>query len=265
MDHNYLSFDKGITQDRIFAHRGDIFICDGVFKELDSIERDDHIVAKPTRPILIISEDQYNQDVVKALTFSSKRGSDEQSAINSYRSIKVPSVMGDGRPSFIDVSQVFTINAYQLKIKIGRASKEIVDAAVALHTLQNVNEDSMNTMIKVLKDKFPDAQPFQKPIVTTEKEVKYTVNNMKSPSGLEFTDVVRVPLEELVKSTPISSIKDPLDVEEAYRLYQDWLKYGTDPFKAKYGLTSQRYYTLKDKCVNLMLGRVSNFRRFDWS
>lgn len=268
IDHKYLSFDTGIDHNRVFAHRGDIFITDGVFKELDKIEKDDHIVAKPTRPVLIISDDQYNQDVVLALAFSSKRGSDEQSAINSYRSIKVPSVVGDGRASYIDVSQVFTINVYQLRVKIGEASKAIVDAAVALHTLHSVNDDSMNTMMKVLKDKFPDAQPFQRvPAETSsivQKEVKFTVNNMFSPSTEIFTDVTQVPLEELdmVEKAPI---KEQINKDEALRLYNDWLKMGTDPFRQKYGLTNQQYYTLRDKCVAQLLGKVSNFKKFDWA
>lgn len=268
IDHNYLEFDKGINQNRIFAHRGDIFICDGVFKEMDKIDKDDHIVAKPDRPVLIISDDMYNQDVVKVLTFSSRKGSDEQSAINSYRSIKVPSVLGDGRPSYIDVSQVFTINVYQLRVKVGEASKAIVDAAVALHTVQNVNEDSMTTMFKVLKDRFPNAQPFQKTTVinetTTEREVRFTVNNMQSPSTTVFTDVVRVSLEDLDKVERYP-IKEAIDKDEALRLYNDWLKLGTDPFRQRYGLTSQQYYALRDKCVAQLLGKVSNFKRFDWS
>ena len=57
---SYLSFNSGITHDRVFAHRGDIFVCTGVFKELDQIDKDDHILGKPSRPVLIISEDEYN-------------------------------------------------------------------------------------------------------------------------------------------------------------------------------------------------------------
>lgn len=268
IDHNYLSFDSGIAHNKVFAHRGDIFITEGVFKELDKIDRDDHIVAKPTRPVLVISEDEYNQDVVKVLTFSSKRGSNEQAAINSYRSIKVPSVLGDGSSSFIDVSQVFTINVYQLKVKIGEASKAIVDAAVALHTIQNVNEDSMNTMMKVLKDRFPNAQPFQKTVSVSEtvKEtsVKFTVNNIFSPSGTLFSDVVRVPLEELTNAKK-EEIKEPIDRDEALRLYNDYLKLGIDQFRQKYGLTNQQYYALRDRCVAQLLGKVTNFRKFDWA
>jgi len=37
--------------------------------------------------------------------------------------------------------------------KLGRASQEIVDAAVALHTLQNIaNASSVNTIVKIFKD-----------------------------------------------------------------------------------------------------------------
>ena len=168
--------------------------------------------------------------------------------------------------NYIDVSQVFTINTYQLRVKIGEASQAIVDAAVALHTLHSVNDDSMNTMIKVLKDKFPDAQPFQRvPIENiVQKEVKFTVNNMFSPSTEIFTDVTQVPLGEL-DAMEKAPIREPINKDEALRLYNDWLKMGTDPFRQKYGLTNQQYYALRDKCVAQLLGKVTNFKKFDWA
>lgn len=261
---NYLSFDQGITDDRIFVHRGDIFICDGVFKDLDdeTRDKDDHIIGKSTRPVIIISEDRYNTDIVKALPFSSRPGSSEAGRINSYRSVKVPGVGSDStRPSYIDVSQVFTINCYQLKVKLGHASQEIVDACVALHTLQHINENSVSTMIKVLKDRFPNAQVFQQ--MCSPKEEKIIVNNCKNPYDTVFTEVRQVTLEEL-NNKQAHTIKEPITQAYAYQLYQEWLMLQTDMFRDKYNLSKQAYFALRDKCVFQLLGKVPNFKKLDW-
>lgn len=258
----YLSFDTGITDDRIYAHRGDIFICSGLFKEIDTLDKDDHILGKPSRPVLIISEDEYNRDIVKVLAFSSKEGSGYSDSINAYRSIRVPGVNNNPNPSFIDVSQVFTINTHQLKIKLGHASQEIVDAAVALHTLQNMNQNSVGTMLKVMKDRFPNAQVFRQANVVVTKTS--TVNCISSPLTDVFTNVQRVSEEELLCEIK-STLKEPNTKDDAYILYQEWLNLGTDVFRNKYGLTKQQYYLLRDKCVNKMLGKVSNFKKYDWS
>jgi len=258
----YLSFDTGITDDRIYAHRGDIFICSGLFKEIEAIDKDDHILGKPSRPVLIISEDEYNKDIVKVLAFSSKEGSGYSDSINAYRSIRVPGVNNNPNHSFIDVSQVFTINTHQLKIKLGHASQEIVDAAVALHTLQNMNQNSVGTMLKVMKDRFPNAQAFRQ--VNTVVAKTNTVNCISSPLTDVFTNVKRVSEEELLCEIK-STLKEPNTKDDAYALYQEWLNLGTDIFRNKYGLTKQQYYSLRDKCVNKMLGKVSNFKKYDWS
>ena len=258
----YLSFDTGITDDRIYAHRGDIFICSGLFKEIDTLDKDDHILGKPSRPVLIISEDEYNRDIVKVLAFSSKEGSGYSDSINAYRSIRVPGVNNNPNPSFIDVSQVFTINTHQLKIKLGHASQEIVDAAVALHTLQNMNQNSVGTMMKVMKDRFPNAQAFRQANAVATKTS--TVNCISSPFTDVFTNVQRVSKEELLCEIK-STLKEPSTKDDAYILYQEWLNLGTDVFRNKYGLTKQQYYSLRDKCVNKMLGKVSNFKKYDWS
>jgi mRNA-degrading endonuclease toxin of MazEF toxin-antitoxin module len=258
----YLSFDAGITDDRIYAHRGDIFICSGLFKEIDTLDKDDHILGKPSRPVLIISEDEYNRDIVKVLAFSSKEGSGYSDSINAYRSIKVPGVNNSPNPSFIDVSQVFTINTHQLKIKLGHASQEIVDAAVALHTLQNMNQNSVGTMMKVMKDRFPNAQAFRQANTVVTKTS--TVNCISSPLTDVFTNVQRVSEKELLCEVK-STLKEPNTKDDAYILYQEWLNLGTDVFRNKYGLTKQQYYSLRDKCVNKMLGKVSNFKKYDWS
>ena len=258
----YLSFDTGITDDRIYAHRGDIFICSGLFKEIEKIDKDDHILGKPSRPVLIISEDEYNRDIVKVLSFSSKEGSGYSDSINAYRSIRVPGVNNSPNPSFIDVSQVFTINTHQLKIKLGHASQEIVDAAVALHTLQNMNQNSVGTMLKVMKDRFPNAQAFRQ--INTVATKTSTVNCISSPLTDVFTNVQCVSEEELLCEVK-STLKEPNTKDDAYMLYQEWLTLGTDVFRNKYGLTKQQYYSLRDKCVNKMLGKVSNFKKYDWS
>lgn len=264
MEASYLSFDTGISNDKIYAHRGDIFVCQGVFKELDSISKDDHILGKPDRPVLIISDDEYNRDIVKVLAFSSKAGSEHSDAINSYRSIKVPGVNNNPNPSYIDVSQIFTINTHQLKIKLGHASQDIVDAAVALHTLQHVNAASMGTMMKVMRDRFPNAQAFKQSQIGIPNNAKASIDNMKSPFETVFTDVQRVSQEELMMEIK-NTLKEPTNKDEAYNLYQEWLTLGTDIFRNKYGMTKQQYYALRDKCVVMMLGKVSNFKKYDWS
>lgn len=263
---SYLSFETGITNNKVFAHRGDIFICDGVFKEISEINKDDHILGKPTRPVLIISEDEYNKDIVKVLPFSSKPGSENSNSVTSLRCIKVPGINNNPNPEYIDVSQIFTVNNYQLKVKIGEASQEIVDAAVALHTLQNVNENSMNTLIKIFKDRFPNAQAFKQGLINvrnTNNKVSI-IDNLRSPFETVFTDVKKVSLEELISDIK-HTLKEPVNKNEAYQLYQEWLNMGTDLFRNKYGLSKQQYYSIRDKCVTMMLGKIANFKKYDWS
>jgi mRNA-degrading endonuclease toxin of MazEF toxin-antitoxin module len=265
MNQQFLEFDKGITNDRIFVHRGDIFITEGVFKDLNSETRDkdDHIIGKPTRPVLVISEDKYNQDVVKVLPFSSRAGSAEENRINSYRNIKVPGFGSDPtRPSYIDISQVFTINVYQLKVKLAHASQEIVDAAVALHTVMQMNANSVGTMLSVIKDKFPQAQAFRQ--MYSEKESKIIINNNRNPYDTVYTEVKQVTLEELENKKKYT-IREYIDAEYAKQLYEEWKAFGTDLFRDKYGLSKQAYYAIRDKCVMQLLGKIAGFKKYDWS
>lgn len=269
MDISYLSFDTGIDDDRIYAHRGDIFICDDLFKPLEELDKDDHILGKPTRPVIIISNDNYNRNIVKVLPFSTKAGSDDSNAISSGRVIRVPGINKSPNPSYIDVSQVFTINTYQLKIKLGHASQEIVDAAVAMHALQNVADTtSIDTLVKVFKDRYPKAQVFnqvvQVPKSTNPDTQHKIINNMFNPCEDLFADVRQVSYTELASEIK-HTIKFPDTKEEAYELYQEWLTLGTDLFRSKYGLTRQQYITLRDKCVYKMLGKMPNFKKHDWS
>lgn len=265
MDISYLSFDTGISDDRIYAHRGDIFVCDGLFKPIDEVDKDDHIIAKPTRPVLIISNDENNINVVKVLPFSSRSGSEDANAISSGRVICVPSINNNPNSSFIDVSQVFTINTHQLKIKLGHASQEIVDAAVALHTLQNIcNDKSVDMLVRVFKDRYPKARVFSNGLCENNSNNNFTVTNMYHPDSLVFADVQQVSQSELMTEVK-SPLKQPNTREEAYQLYQEWLTMGTDLFRKKYGITKQQYFALRDKCVSKMLGKIPNFKKHDWS
>ena len=269
MDNSYLSFDTWIDDDTLYTHRGDIFSCDDLFKSIDEIDKDDHILGKPSRPVIIISNDNYNRNIVKVLPFSTKAGSDDANAISSGRVIRVPGINNNPNPSYIDVSQVFTINTYQLKIKLGHASQEIVDAAVAMHTLQNVADStSINTLVKIFKDRYPKAQVFNQ-ITPTQKNTTVNkqpsiVNNMYNPFEELYSTVTRVPYEELISEIK-HTLKYPETKEDAYELYQEWLSIGTDLFRSKYGISRQQYIALRDKCVVKMLGKVPNFKKHDWS
>lgn len=264
MDISYLSFDSGISDDRVFAHRGDIFVCDGVFKPIEEIGKDDHIIGKPSRPVLIISNDENNRDIVKVLPFSTKAGSENQNSCSSGRVIKVPGIASNPNNSYIDVSQIFTINTYQLRIKLGHASQEIVDAAVALHTLQNVCDDkSINMLVRVFQDRFPKADIFARQ-QQVYNNTNFPTANMYHPDTVVFTDVQQVSQSELISEVKCT-LKQPTTREEAYQYYQEWLSMGTDLFRNKYGITKQQYFALRDKCVNKMLGKIPNFKKHDWS
>lgn len=262
---NCISFDFGIDNDRIYAHRGDIFICEGLFKSIDEINKNDHIIGKPDRPVLIVSNDVYNTNIVKVLPFSSKSGSDTSDSITSYRIVKVPGIRNNSNPSYIDVSQIFTINTYQLKFKLGHACQEIVDTAVALHTLQNIeNSNSINTIVKIFKDKYPKAQVFQSIDNGYVNNKSIIMNNMYDPSVDLFSEVQQVSYEQLISENK-NTLKDPETKDDAYQLYQEWLNLGTDLFRNKYHITRQQYIVLRDKCVCKMLGKVPNFKKYDWS
>lgn len=264
----YLSFDSGISDDKVYAHRGDIFVCEDLFKNIEDIDKDDHILAKPKRPVLIISNDKYNKNLVKILPFSTKPGSDSNSN-TSGRVIRVPGFNGNPNPSYIDVSQIFTINTYQLKVKLGHASQEIVDAAVAMHTLQNIEDsDSINTLVRIFMDKFPYAKIFnQLPYSQKNQSVNTQpsiVNNMYNPFEELYSSVKQVSYEELLSDIK-HTLKYPESKDDAYKYYQEWLSMGTDLFRNKYGISKQQYISFRDKCVVMMLGKIPNFKKYDWS
>lgn len=265
MDFSYLSFDTGIDDNRVYIHRGDIFISEGVFKELDEIDKDDHLLGKPSRPVMVISDDPYNRNVVKVLPFSTRSGSDDNNAVSSGRVIRVPGINNSPNPSYIDVSQVFTLNPYQLKIKLGHASQEIVDAAVALHTLQNIHDNqSVDTLFKVFKEKYPTAYSFIHTSNTNKKVVLENTNNMYSPFEEMYADVRRVSLDELLEKKECTVIQ-PENKDDALVLYKEWLSMGTDLFRQKYNMSRQEYIALRDKCVQKMLGKVERFTKYSWS
>ena len=270
MSDSYLSFDTGIDDNRVYIHRGDIFICAGLFKELDSIDKDDHILAKPDRPVIVISANHFNRNIVKVLPFSTRQGVDDEGYITSGRVIRTPGINNSPNPSYIDVSQVFTVNTYQLKIKLGHASQDIVDAAVAMHTLQNIQDNSsIDMLVRIFQVRYPKASVFNQ--FNQPKSVEYLnvsqapVNNMYAPGEDMFADVKRVTLEELEDASGVTPLKLPENRDEAYALYTEWLEIGTDLFRQKYGITRQQYVMLRDRCVQHMIGKVERFTKYSWN
>ena len=256
-----IRFDSGITNNRIYAHRGDIFICTGLFKSIDEVDKDDHIICKPERPVLIISNDETNKNVVKVLPLSTKPGSANINAVSSGRMIQIPGIGSSSSPSYIDVTQIFTVNTYQLKIKLAEADSRIVDAAVALLALQYIQDDNgVDTVVKMLKDYKPQAPVFNSSIFESNRTSTCITYN---PYDDLFIPVKRVTEEELNSQT-FDNIAY-IDKDVAMVLYKEWLVVGTDVFRHKYGLTKQQYICTRDKCVKAMLGLVPNFKKYDWS
>ncbi len=261
-------FDSGITYDRVFAHRGDIFIGEGIFKSIKDKDREDHVICKENRPILIISDDQYNIHIVKALALSSKPGSDDPATISSSRNIKIPNIQHNSNmSSYIDTSQIFTVNTYQLKVKIASVSQEIVDTAVAMSLFQNMNRDSVPTIVRFIQEQYPYSNVF-----TQQRKIdQYShEDNTRNPNEQIFSSVQRVPLNELERELESSKTEIDLriikinDVEEADKWYKEWQSLGTDLFRSKYHLSKQQYFTFRDRCINKMLGRVQGFKKYDW-
>ncbi|MBP5565274.1 MAG: hypothetical protein J6X45_06100, partial [Lachnospiraceae bacterium] len=100
-------------------------------------------------------------------------------------------------------------------------------------------------------------------IGTVSKECKSSTI-FKNPFEMDFVDVKRVSEEELLNELK-HTLKEPTNKDDAYELYQEWLNDGTDIFRYNYGLSKQKYIALRDKCVALMLGKVNNFKKYDWS
>lgn len=266
-------FNDGVNIDPIFAHRGDIFTVDGLFKNLDDIEKDDHIIAKESRPVLIISDDEFNSKIIKVLPLSSKGGSDDRYALSSHRNIKIPNIQNrSNQETYIDTSQIFTINTYQLRYKLATVSQEIVDAAVSIAFMQNMNKSSANTVVKFLQEQYPYAKAFRERCgsnIDNDEQDNFILDNALDPSVQIFSNTENVSLDDLnalkkEKKEEKNKLLKITTIEQAKTLHEQWKTLGTDMFRNKYGLSKQEYFCIRDICIKLMLGKVPNFKKFDW-
>lgn len=249
-------FTEGVTQDRVYAHRGDVFLCEGLFKSERKVDKDDHILCKPNRPVVIVSDDNYNKTIVKVLPLSTSSGSKDPDACTSGRCIQIPSISNDRGVTYIDVSQEFTINVHQLKYKLASLSQEIVDTAVAYNLLQKIpNATCVDTIVNVLQNRYPKSTCFE------NINVAGVIDNKMAP----FVDVY-APVKEVKNvTTNRKSVYPPHSTyEEADAVYQEWLSLGTDMFCYRYQLTRERYTYLRKKCISLLQGVKNGFTKFDW-
>lgn len=256
-------FDSGVTYFKNTIKRGDIYICQGVFKELEEAKSTkDHVVCKPNRPVMVISEEQYNRYIVRVLTLSTSAGNfTNPENMSANKLIKIPSIE-EGRDgnNYIDISQVFTINTYQLKTKLSSVSQEIVDAAVALCLFQNMNQNSVCTILNMMKERFPDGDYGQ----CKEGDI-YLLDNSRNPNEQIFSNVKRITHnttkdgKRINKKYPNSST-----LEDCNKLYNEWTEIGTDMFRYKYQLSKQQYIYLRNKCVKVLCAERKNFNKFDW-
>ena len=256
---NLIVFQSGVNFNKVYAHRGDIFICEGLFKPEKRATKDDHILTKPNRPVLIVSDDKYNKDIVKVLPLSTSPGNgDATTSISGSRCIQIPSSDSKSGVTYIDVSQEFTVNVHQLKNKIADVSQEIVDIAVAMNLLQKVNKKSINTIVDVLKENFPNSDCFN----VNKDQCCYTViDNLQSPCTDFYVAVERV---EPRNKQPKTDYPPHSTLEDVEKLYQEWVSCGTDMFRYRYGLTIKQYKYLRDKCIPVLIKGVVGFNRHDW-
>lgn len=264
MNNNCIVFNDGVKNDRVFAHRGDVFICEGLFKNPKEIDPTDHVLGKENRPVLVISDDIYNSYIVKVLPLSTKAGN-PNSDVSCDRCIKFPPFQDNpNTPNYIDISQIFTINQYQLKIKIATVSQEIVDTAVALSLFHNMNSKSVNTIVKFIQEKYPYASIFK-------STISDSVDNTRNPNQQLYSKCQRVSLEELdndrlERENKFKKLFDSVQsLNDAKKYFEEWKLLGTDTFMYTYGLTHQQYHTFRNICITKMLGKVNNFNRFDWN
>lgn len=251
---NLIKFSDGIIDDGVFAHRGDVFVTSGLFKSpYDNKNKDDKILTKENRPVLIISNDETNKNIVQVLPFSSHIGNYEKDSITNGRLIEIPRLYdkkSDADKSYIDISQIFTINVYQLVRKLCRLKQEIVDTAVALNTLHNIqNKKGADLVCSYLNQKFSNPQ----------KSV-HASTIMTDPSEEQFVMVEQITTPEKIKhSYPASTT-----VEECEKLYNDWIALSTDGFRYKYKLNKTQYDYLRNKCIKILIKNKRGFTRFDW-
>ena len=267
-----MKFTEGLTFDRTFAHRGDVFTTEGVFKDYKDVKEDDHILCKENRPVLVVSDDRYNMQIVRVLPLSSKLGNSSIHSITSSRLIQIPAVYeGQTEPSYIDVSQEFTINVWQLKFKLCHLDQKIVDTAVAFNLFQKMNANSVGRIMNLMSLQFPEVTEYTRvhsiPAPNTEQfqtvkrgeNVSTTtkteeVNSEEKTKSIESTTTTRKRFEY----PPVNSVDD------AYALFVEWNEGTTDSFCYKYGMNKSQYQYLKQKCVKILLKEKPGFTKFDW-
>jgi hypothetical protein len=147
-----------VTYDEESVKRGDVFTTIDVFKNIrDAKEEGDKLIAKENRPVLVISTN--NSMIVRCLALSTKSGVPGNTP-SSHRDICIPSVSKKYKESentYIDTSQIFTINVWQLKYKLASVRSDIVDKAVALNLIQDMDGGtSVKEIIQTLRKTYPD-------------------------------------------------------------------------------------------------------------
>ena len=252
-----VKFNKdSIIEDSIFCKRGDVFTTIGVFKSPNEKNKEDKILTKENRPVLVISNDQENKNIVRVLPFSSHMGNYDKDSITKGRLIELPRLYdkkSDTEKSYIDVTQIFTVNTYQLGHKICRLRSEVVDTAVALNTLFNIQtEAGAKIVCDYLCQKF-----------TNLKVNKSSDNNMSNPSEDYFVSVEEK-VEEKTESTKQHTYPPSSTVKECELLHQEWLSLTTDGFRYKYKLNKTQYNYLRNKCIKILLQGKRGFTRYDW-
>lgn len=256
-----IKFSSGVTHNKIFAHRGDVFQTFGLFKNPDSIIKDDKILTKANRPVLIISNDDKNSNIVRVLPFSTHSGSQDPDSITAGRLIEIPPLTENSySKSYIDIEQVFTINTYQLARKMCTVSQEIVDTAVALNALSNIpNLESAKGVIKYFTDKYSELNI--KP--NDDSQINNECLNIDPTSD---TFVLVEQDKSVNKNQPQEKHEYPPSstYEQCELLYLDWVKLSTDGFRYKYKLSKQQYSYLKNKCIKVLINKKNGFTRYDW-
>lgn len=254
-----IKFTDGVSYDKVFAKRGDVFITHDLFKSPNSSPKEDKILTKENRPVLIISNNKDNSEIVRVLAFSSHKGNYSTNAITNKRLIELPGLYNEGNDpnskSYIDISQVFTINTYQLGRKIAHLSDEITDTAVAIFTIHNIqSEKGANTLLKYLSSQYPNINTINNKVISDPSEDRFVVvEESKEAPSTDTTD------DNGKHIYPPSST-----VEECEKLYHEWVELSTDGFRYKYKLNKTQYNYLKNKCIKTLINKKSGFTRFDW-
>ena len=85
-----IKFTDGVSYDTVFAKRGDVFMTYDVFKSPNQSPKEDKILTKENRPVLIISNNKDNSELVRVLAFSSHKGNSSANSITNKRLIELP-------------------------------------------------------------------------------------------------------------------------------------------------------------------------------